>query len=136
MACRFISEMYFYNSECGYNYPLHVLSNIGTTRNEGLMFNADKILWALLMIASSIHSAIAQCAGNTPDSPGPIAVASPLDYQVFQRRTRLNGSIHVQGHTFIPVTRVEMRISGTPLSGRLSKKWQDISFDTSSGDFT
>ena len=131
----FISEMYFYNSECGYNYPLQVLSNIGTTWNEGSMFEAEKILWALLMIASSVPSAIAQSAGNTPGSPGPIAVASPQDYQVFQRRTRLSGSIHVQGHTSIPVTRVEMRISGTPLSGRLSSKWQAVSFDTTSGDF-
>lgn len=80
-------------------------------------------------------SAAAQCPNTSPGSAPLLSVTSPLDYQVFQRRTLLNGSIHLQGRTSVRAVRVESRITGTPLAGRLSEKWQRLPLDKTSGVF-
>ncbi len=55
-----------------------------------------------------------------------ITLSSPLDYQVFQRQTRLEGTILIRGQAHVEADRVEARVTG---------KWKRFSLDRSSGDF-
>ncbi len=70
-------------------------------------------------------------AGAGPDPlarPG-FAVLSPQDYEVFQRRTRLQGAVRVAGSLASPGDRVEVRLTGTPLQGGLPGTWQAVTTD-------
>ena len=64
-----------------------------------------------------------------------LQLSSPLDYQVFQRRTRLSGSIVIRGHAALPATAVEARLVGNSLAGPLSVRWHRIALNPSTGDF-
>jgi hypothetical protein len=66
---------------------------------------------------------------------GGISVTSPLDYQVFQRQSRLRGSIVVRGHISAQADRVEVRVLGKSLLGPLPGKWNKIALDRKTGDF-
>lgn len=68
-------------------------------------------------------------------SGSPISLASPLDYQVFQRRSRLQGRIEIGGRAQLPADRVEVRLTGDSLSGPLPSQWKRIRFDSKSGAF-
>jgi hypothetical protein len=58
---------------------------------------------------------------------GPLTVLSPLDYQVFQRRTRESGAIRVTGKVKVPCDRVEFR--------RGDGDWQPVALDAAGGAF-
>lgn len=58
---------------------------------------------------------------------GPLTVLSPLDYQVFQRRTREAGTIRVAGKVNVPCDRVEFR--------RGDEDWQPVALDAAGGAF-
>ena len=64
-----------------------------------------------------------------------LQLSSPLDYQVFQRRTRLSGSIVIRGHAALPATSAEARLVGNSLAGPLSVSWHRIALNPSTGDF-
>ena len=82
----------------------------------------------VLIIYISCISARAQ------DAPS-LAVSSPLEYEVFQRSTRLHGTILVSGIAPTAI-RVDARVEGTSLEGPLPDKWQRLTLDRSSKQFT
>ena len=116
---------------------------------------------AVVVIAALSSTCLAQeTRTNTSASvasvePGTakFTLASPLDYQVFQRRTRLQGTIHVRGTvrwcrtaaTTSPgtaaasasgkVLRVVARVTGTSLAGKLPSIWRQATVDKSTGWF-
>jgi hypothetical protein len=64
----------------------------------------------------------------------PIEISSPLDYQVFQRQSRLRGTVQLAGK--VPAaTVVEFRITGDPLEGKLPDGWQPLAVDRKTGTF-
>ncbi len=56
----------------------------------------------------------------------PLTLLSPKNYQVFQRRTRTEGFIQISGRILPQATRLEARITGSPLQGNLNGSWQNI----------
>lgn len=62
-------------------------------------------------------------------------IASPQEYQVFQRQARTNGPVKVAGRTTEQGDKVLVRFQGDPLEGQLSGEWQSISFDPATGTF-
>ncbi|RSL17791.1 carbohydrate esterase-like sialic acid-specific acetylesterase [Edaphobacter aggregans] len=58
-------------------------------------------------------------------------LSSPLDYQVFQRQSRQQGTILIRGRVSVPADRVEARIVGQSLPS----KWKRLTFDSTTGDF-
>jgi len=90
----------------------------------------------LLVIACRLPAgieALAQTSSKTTDAD--ISLTSPLDYQVFQRRSLLKGKIEIVGQTHISADQVEARLSGDSLRGPLPDTWKHLSFDRSSGSF-
>jgi len=85
-------------------------------------------LIAVLILSIFCISARAQ---NVPS----LTVSSPLEYQVFQRSTRLHGTILVRGNA-PTATRVEARVEGTSLEGPLPGRWQRLALDRTSKEFT
>jgi hypothetical protein len=65
--------------------------------------------------------AIVCCGSALAQGAAPFTVSSPLEYQVFQRRTRLNGTILVRGNV-LTTMRAEARVKGTSLEGSLPAK--------------
>jgi hypothetical protein len=82
----------------------------------------------VLIAATSCISARAQ------DAPG-LTISSPLEYQVFQRSTRLHGAILVRGSA-LATTRVEARVEGTSLEGPLPGRWQRLMLDRTNKEFS
>ncbi len=64
-----------------------------------------------------------------------LVVSSPLDYEVFQRKTRLDGKMSIRGRAEGEVDRVDVRITGQSLRGPLPGKWRHIPFDHSTREF-
>jgi hypothetical protein len=85
-------------------------------------------LIVVLILAISCISARAQ---NFPS----LTISSPLEYQVFQRSTRLYGAILVRANA-PTATRVEARVEGTSLEGPLPGRWQRLALDPNSKEFT
>ena len=75
---------------------------------------------------------------NPPQAPNgsAITLTSPLNYQVFQRRTRLRGDIVVLGEAHVRADGAEARVTGTSLLSRpLDGRWKRLSLDRTSGKF-
>ena len=91
----------------------------------------------VLAITLSLVSAAAQ--QNNPGPAAPIAggsvLSSPLEYQVFQRESRLKGAIVIKGRAGLPVEKVEARVSGESLIGTLKPKWRRLELDPKTGEF-
>jgi hypothetical protein len=64
-----------------------------------------------------------------------ITLTSPLQYQIFQRRTRLDGAVVVRGSAPEAV-RVEARILGNSLAGPLLAQWRRLPFDPATHQFS
>lgn len=62
-------------------------------------------------------------------------LTSPLEYQVFQRKSRNEGSIVVSGATLREADEVQVRFRGRPLRGELPSGWQTIDVDPQDGTF-
>jgi Carbohydrate esterase, sialic acid-specific acetylesterase len=100
-----------------------------------------KLQLALGLIAAiSLIPARAQDKADTtasrvePNTPT-LTLSSPLEYQVFQRSTRLHGAIIVRA-TAPAATRVEARVEGTSLAGPLPGKWHRLAFDQQDHQFS
>jgi hypothetical protein len=63
-----------------------------------------------------------------------ITLTSPLEYQIFQRRTLLNGAIVVSGRASWAKT-VEVQIEGDSISGPLSARWIHLSLNLRTHEF-
>jgi hypothetical protein len=68
---------------------------------------------------------------SKPDTPVQTALrlTSPLDYQVFQRRSRLQGSVGVRGVVEGDCDAIQLRLAGKSLPGELPGNWQPLAFD-------
>lgn len=100
---------------------------------------ACKLLVCSMLLLAVAVSATAQgvSASTTPTLPAAVvSLSSPLDYQVFQRQSRLRGTIVVHGHVVVPTDHVQVRIAGKSLLGPLPGRWKDIPFDAKTGDFS
>lgn len=95
--------------------------------------------WLLLAATAIAVSAEAQPASKPRPPVFPavaVSLSSPLDYQVFQRQSRLRGTIVMSGHVAVPTDHVQVRIAGKSLLGELPARWKDIPFDPKTGDFS
>jgi len=93
--------------------------------------SAMKTCLAVLYVLLGLCAAAGFC-GARAQAPAPsITVTSPLDYQVFQRRTLHSGSILVRGSA--PAARhVEARVVGAPSPER----WLPLALDHETGQFS
>jgi hypothetical protein len=65
-----------------------------------------------------------------------IVLSTPLDYQVFQRRSLSDGIIAIAGTCEVPCERVEVGISGKTMDGSpYTMPWQAADLDPASGSF-
>jgi len=78
------------------------------------------------LLAALSPSVTAQQASSSPAT-----LSSPLDYQVFQRQTRLEGLVLIRGHANVNASQVEARVVGQSLPG----KWNRLVLDEKTGDF-
>jgi hypothetical protein len=67
-----------------------------------------------------------QMIAPLPAVDGQLTVFSPRDYQVFQRRTKLKGTVFFSGHLLSPCDKVEYRLSGRPMEGKLNEEWREL----------
>jgi carbohydrate esterase-like sialic acid-specific acetylesterase len=81
----------------------------------------------VLIAAICCVSAVAQDAVVT--------VSSPLAYQVFQRRTRLHGTILVRGGVPTAI-KVEARVEGPSIEGPLPARWRRMTVDAAHRRFS
>ena len=61
-----------------------------------------------------------------PAVAGDLTVYSPREYQVFQRQSKTQGQMLVAGAVLVPCDKVEVRLTGTGLQGKLPDKWQPL----------
>ncbi len=72
-----------------------------------------------------------------PSAPPPVRVSltSPLEYQVFQRQTKTLGEVRISGSVVLATPdspapdKLEVRVLGTPLVGKLREEWKPLPFD-------
>lgn len=62
-------------------------------------------------------------------------LASPLDYQVFQRESLREGNVEIRGTTHLPIDQIEASLRGNSLKGSWALDRRRISFDRRSGRF-
>jgi hypothetical protein len=96
--------------------------------NEFLALSA-----AAALVASVAPSAYAQQSASTPGAR--IALTSPLDYQVFQRKTKFMGAIVVRGSLSLPADELDVQTQGESSTGSLPGNWQKIALSARSGTF-
>jgi hypothetical protein len=87
-----------------------------------------------LQLTLVLIAAISGIPARAQDAP-PLTISSPLEYQVFQRSTRLHGAILVRGSA-LAATRVEARVEGTSIAGPLPGRWQRLTLDPAKKQFS
>jgi serine/threonine protein kinase len=76
--------------------------------------------------ASAAEAAkVAEVTGR-PVARSALRVESPMDYQVFQRKSRLDGHVMFRGRSHADCDRLEVRLTGQSLAGPLPDKWQPV----------
>jgi hypothetical protein len=93
---------------------------------------AAVLAFALLHSESQAQQGAEQAGFATDDH---IHLTSPLDFEVFQRQSREEGSISIKGRSELPVERVEASISGQSLTGPVSARWHKLQLDRATGEF-
>lgn len=112
---------------------------LATANDRGWVIVSRNLLaWPVLL--ALVHLSARAQGGSTSSAPtfptAAVSLSSPLDYQVFQRQSRLRGAIEVRGHVAVPTDHVQIRIAGKSLLGPLPGRWKDIAFDPKTGDFS
>ncbi|HVU46038.1 MAG TPA: sialate O-acetylesterase [Terracidiphilus sp.] len=94
-------------------------------------------LLSLLILLVAQFAAFGQSATANPATTATvlISLASPLDYQVFQRSTRLKGSVEVRGKADVAADSAQARLTGTSLAGPLTGGWVRLHFSKATGEF-
>lgn len=64
-----------------------------------------------------------------------LVIQSPRNWQVFQRQSRFGGRMLLSGRVEESCDRLEYRLTGSPLKGRLSGKWRRLAFFESDSSF-
>ena len=77
---------------------------------------------AAVALFTGVFAGIPLCAESHPGSEFAIHLSSPLQDEVFQRKTRLKGAVLVEGDA-PGADRVEARITGESLAGPLTGEW-------------
>jgi serine/threonine protein kinase len=72
---------------------------------------------------------VASVTGQAPAVEADLTLASPLEYQVFQRYARQRGQIVLRGKVRPQCDRLVARVTGRSLEGALPETWKNISFD-------
>jgi hypothetical protein len=92
---------------------------------------------ALLAVFAGIAFYVPAAAQQTVPlvAPATVLLSSPLDYQVFQRESRLMGTVSIRGRSLAPAKRAEARVVGKRISGPLTAKWLPLSLDQQTGEF-
>jgi hypothetical protein len=90
----------------------------------------------LLRLLTPLYCGAQQSLPVAVRAATPIEVSSPLDYEVFQRHTKLRGSILVSGHLALRGAEISARLSGPPLRGMISRTWRHLRVDAATGDFS
>lgn len=85
---------------------------------------------------ASAEDQAAIAALTAPAPPVDLAVNSPLDYQVFQRRSRTEGEVLLSGRLAVDADTVRVRLTGKPLEGDLPEGWGDAPFLPHAKTFT
>lgn len=70
-----------------------------------------------------------------PAIAGDLRVYSPSDYQVFQRQTRSHGDIRIEGDAKPDFDKVQVRITGSSITGPLPGNWVDVPVTRSTHGF-
>ena len=68
--------------------------------------------------------------------PAPVVLHSPVDYQVFQRRTWLGGEVGISGRAPSDTESLQVQLTGKSLRGDLPAEWTTIEFDPRDGSFS
>jgi hypothetical protein len=64
-----------------------------------------------------------------------LRLTAPLDYQVFQRHSRLQGSVRVRGVAAGDCDAIQSRLIGKSVTGKLSGKWQPLQLEPKTREF-
>jgi len=86
------------------------------------------LLAALAMFAGISTTSPAMAQKITPSLSQGVVLSSPMDYQVFQRETRLRGTISIRGRSEIAADSVEARIT--------ESRWRKLTLDRKTGAFS
>jgi hypothetical protein len=78
---------------------------------------------------------VAEITGSKPAAPADLILYAPMEYQVAQRRTRLQGPLTVRGRVRPAYDRVEVRFVGRSLEGPLPDRWQEVPLKTKTKTF-
>ncbi len=78
---------------------------------------------------------IGNLTGVTPALASDLTLDLPLDYQVFQRRTKLQGAMTIRGRVRSPYDRVEVRTLGKSLQGALPDQWRELTVTAKARSF-
>jgi hypothetical protein len=69
---------------------------------------------------------LGEITGVKPALASDLILDTPRDYQVFQRRTKLQGNMTIRGRMPMAYDRLEMRTLGKSLQGLLPDQWREI----------
>ena len=64
--------------------------------------------------------------GKKPTLATGLTLDSPMDYQVFQRKSRLQGAMTLRGRVRTPYDRLEVRTLGKSPQGALPDQWREV----------
>lgn len=69
---------------------------------------------------------IAEITGTKPELATDLTLDSPMNYQVFQRKTKLQGAMTIRGRVRTAYDKLEVRMQGKSLQGAVSEEWRLI----------
>ncbi|MBN9122786.1 MAG: protein kinase [Planctomycetes bacterium] len=69
---------------------------------------------------------LAQVTGVKPALATDLTLDAPMDYQVFQRKTKFQGAMTVRGRVRAAYDRLEVRTIGKSLQGPLPDQWREL----------
>ncbi len=91
-------------------------------------------MWHVLLAIVFVAVLAATAWAEEPKAAG-IRLASPQDYQVFQRSSRTEGTVFLNGRVTVAAKKLEARFTGGSLVGPLDGKWFKVSNDPQTGAF-
>ncbi len=94
--------------------------------------NTRQILFVLSLFLSVLRCNSSISAQNLAGEDQ-IVIASPLDYQVFQRESLWKVKSRIRGTIHFPIDRIEASLSGNSLKGPWTSERQRISFTGNRG---
>jgi serine/threonine protein kinase len=92
----------------------------------------------LLQVGATTGAEAARVASVTGEKPAiepDLVMQSPLNYQVFQRYSRLRGQIALKGRVKPPCDKVQARVTGNSLEGKLLDKWHPVAMNEADRTF-